>query len=68
MIGALERQIITLDHTGGVLRGRIIERIRTTLKVRIEKEWRKSDERIERYFNNKHALRQNFGINQEMDG
>ena len=38
MIGLLEHQIQTWDRTGEVRRRQIIERIRTTLKARIEKE------------------------------
>jgi len=38
MIALLERQIQISDDMGEVWRGTLIERIRTTLKARIEKE------------------------------
>jgi len=60
MIGLLERQIQTADGMGEVWRGRIIERIRTTLKARIEKERGKCVERKEGYSNDEDALRQEF--------
>jgi len=68
MIGLPERQIQTWDGTGEVWRGRIIARIRTTLKARIEKEWGKCVERTEGYSNNEAALRREFGIHPEVDG
>ena len=68
MIDLLECQIQTWDSTGEVWRGRIIKRIRTTLKARIERERRKRVERTEGYSNNDDALRQEFGIDPEVDG
>jgi len=68
MLGLLEHQIQTWDGTGEVWRGRIIARIRTTLKARIEKEQRKRVERTEGYSNDEDALRGEFGIDLEVDG
>jgi len=68
MLGLLVRQIQTSDGTREVCRGRIIERIRTTLKTRIEKEWGKRLERIEGYSNDEEPLRREFGIDPEVDG
>jgi len=68
MIGMLEPQMETWDGTGEVWRGRMIERIRTTLKARIEKERGKRVERTEGYSNDENALRQEFGIDPEVDG
>jgi len=68
MIGQLERQIQIWDGTGDVWRGRIIERIRKTIKARIEKEREKRVERTEGYSNDKDVLRQEFGIVPEVDG
>jgi len=68
MIGLLECQIRTWDSTGEVWRGRIIERIRTILKARIEKERGKPVERTQGYSNDEHALRREFGIDPEVDG
>jgi len=68
MIGLLEHQIQTWDGTGGVWCGRIIERIRTTLKARIEKDWGKRVERMKGYSNDEDALRLEFGIDPEVDG
>jgi len=67
MIGLLERQIQTWDSTGEVWRGRIIARIRTTLKARIEKAWGKRVERTEGYSNDEDASRREFGIDPEVD-
>jgi len=47
MMGLLERQIQRWEGTGEVWCGRIIERIRRTLKARIEKEQGKGIERTE---------------------
>jgi len=68
MIGLLECQIQTWDRRGEVWHGRIIERIRTTLKARIEKEQEKRVERTEGYSNDEDALRRKFGIDPEVDG
>jgi len=51
MIGLLERQIQTWKGTEEVWRGQIIQRIRTTLKARIQKERGKGVERTEGYSN-----------------
>jgi len=67
MIGLLERQIQTWESMGEVWRQRIIKQIRTTLKARMEKEWRKPVERMEGYSNKQYALRQEFGIDLEVD-
>jgi len=68
MIGLLESQIQTWDGTGAVWRGPIIKLIRTTRKARIEQERGKRVERTERYSNNEDPLRQEFGIDLEVDG
>jgi len=67
-IRLLEHQIQTWDATGEVWHGRIIERIRTTLKARIDKEWGKHLERTEGYSTDEDALRREFGIDPEVDG
>jgi len=68
MIGLVERQIQILHSTEKVWRGRIIKRIRTTLKARIKKERGKGVQRTEGYSNDEHAMRREFGIDAEVDG
>jgi len=68
MIGRLEGQIQTWDGAGAVWHGRIIKRIRTTLKTRIEKKRGKQVERTEGHSNDEEALRREFGMDLEVDG
>lgn len=57
----------TLEETGEVWRGTIVERIRKTLKARIEKLRGKRVQRTERYATDEQALRPGFGIHPEAD-
>jgi len=68
MIRLLERQIQTWDGRGEVWRERIIESIRKRLEARIEKERGKRHERTEGYSNDEDTLRQEVGIDPEVDG
>jgi len=67
MIGLVECQIQTWDGIGEVWHGRMIERIRTTLKARIKQERGKRVDITEGYSNNEEALRREVGIDPEGD-